>query len=86
MAIWVLDSLGFSTEDAGVAIVVTVISVTLATILLTSAQSGLNQYWQSVKGPTLRDARVGKGEIIMVLIGLVNWILTLFWWDWLVSP
>ena len=55
----------------------TVISVILTTTLVVLAQGTLNRYWQSVKGPTLRDARTGVGEVIVVLIGIFVWLGTL---------
>ena len=39
------------------------------------AQRGLNAYWASIGGESARDARIGVGEIIFVLLGLAYWIL-----------
>jgi hypothetical protein len=71
------DGNSMTESNVGVDVLIAVISVTLTTTLVVLAQGTLNRYWQSVKGPTLRDARLGVGEVIVVLIGILVWLETL---------
>lgn len=53
-----------------------IISIAIVAGLLTQVQSNLNQYWASVAKETLVDARIGVGEAIFGLIGILLWINT----------
>ena len=55
------------------ALVLDIISVVLMTAFLLGAQNNLNRYWEHVKGTQVREARIGIGEIIFVLLGLLYW-------------
>ena len=52
------------------------ISVALSTTLVALAQNALNQYWENARGAGLRDARVGVGEVIFVILGILIWLGT----------
>lgn len=71
-----LDNASFRTTDVGVAVVLGVLSTAIATALIVWAQGNLNQYWEKVKGANLREARIGIGEVIIVLVGLLAWVGT----------
>ena len=43
-----------------------------------SAQRGLNAYFSNIGGESARDARVGVGEVIFVLLGLLYWAAIVF--------
>jgi hypothetical protein len=38
------------------------------------AQMGLNRYWEERWQGTLSDARVGIGEVVFVVIGVIFWL------------
>jgi hypothetical protein len=55
---------------------VAVISTALITVLMKTAQGVLNLYWEKAFPPgTLRYAGIGVGEVIIVLIGFIFWVL-----------
>ena len=58
-------------------IVVAIVSTLLTTTLIVLAQEGLNLYWNRVWPDGLSDARVGIGEVVFVVLGLILWILIL---------
>ena len=64
----------FRATDAAVIIGVTLIGAALSATLVVLAQSTLNQFWLSVRGTELQKARVGVGEVIFVLVGLLVWV------------
>ena len=68
-----LGGTSFGVTNVGALVILNVLSVALTTTLIVMAQGDLNQYWERVKGANLRDARVGIGEVIFVLLGLVAW-------------
>ena len=59
---------------SGVALLLNGISIAMTTTILVSAQSTLNRYWEQVKGVELQTARLGVGEVIFVLLGLLAWV------------
>ena len=73
-----------STEmtQPGLAIGLFALSATLETAIVVLAQSTLNRYWQEAWGPKLKNARVGAGEalfiLIIALVGIVGgWLAPL---------
>ena len=73
----VSNALGWASlrvDDQGTLAVLTVLGAVLTTTVIYLAQQTLNQYWQSSKGANLREARVGVGEVIFVLLGLLVWV------------
>lgn len=56
-----------------VAFVLDIIGVALVVVFLVVSQNNLNRYWEHVNGTQLREARIGVGEVIFVLIGLLIW-------------
>ena len=64
--------LGISNWAGGV--VISVLGTIITTALITLTQEGLNKYWESVKGSDLTDARIGVGEVVFVVLGLVAWV------------
>ena len=71
-----LDTSSLRVSDVGIAAIMGVISVALTTTLIVYVQGTLNQYWYDAKGPNLREARIGIGEVIFVLFGILAWIGT----------
>jgi hypothetical protein len=58
--------------------VMNLISITLLTVIMTMGQGVLNLYWEkSFPANTLRFARIGAGEITIVVIGFLLWIVLL---------
>ena len=58
-------------DDLVTLILLSVLSVALTTALLVWAQGSLNRYWETVHGQDLQEARIGVGEVIFVLVGLL---------------
>ena len=58
-----------------VLMVLGLLSTALTTALVVVAQGGLNEYWEKVRGADLQNARIGVGEVVFVLLGLVVWVL-----------
>lgn len=65
-------------EVMPVVLVLDIISVALFTVCLVWSQSNLNSYWEHIKGKQLAEARIGVGEGIFVLLGLVYWSMYLW--------
>ena len=73
----VLDGISLRIDDRGTLIVLGVLSTVLTTTVLYLAQETLNEYWRSVRGANLREARLGVGEVILVLLGVLFWVILL---------
>ena len=71
-----LDWSSIRVNDTSALVVIGLISTALITYLVASAQSTLNQYWESVRRADLRDARIGVGEVVIILVGLLVWVDT----------
>ena len=72
-----LDWSSFRVTDYATLIVLSIVTTLLTTTLIVTAQGGLNRYWERVWPDTLTDARVGVGEVVLVGVGLIIWILIL---------
>jgi hypothetical protein len=77
----VLVSYGLSLaeiRDTGhaTAIVLSVIGTVVSTTLVVLAQAGLNSYWEKARENILTDARIGVGEVVFVVLGILIWIIT----------
>jgi O-antigen/teichoic acid export membrane protein len=72
LAYWVANL-----EIVAVALVLDIISVVLFAFVLARSQNNLNSYWEHIKGRQLAEARIGIGEIVLVLLGLGYWALYL---------
>lgn len=72
--------LGWRLVDSmpSVNIVLSFVSVGLTVGMLIWVQSNLNRYWRSIKTINAVNARVGVGEVIFGLIGVLAWIGTFF--------
>ena len=73
----VLDGISLRIDDRGTLIVLGVLSTVLTTTVLYLAQETLNEYWRSVRSANLREARLGVGEVILVLLGVLFWVILL---------
>ena len=77
----VSNAMGFAllrVEDQGAIFMLTLLATVLSTTVVYLAQGTLNQFWQSVRGVDLREARVGVGEVILVVLGILLWLGILF--------
>lgn len=68
----ILDWNTFGSNDWTVLIALSIFSLTLTAVLITSAQSSLNRYWERL-GEGIKEAPIGKGEVIIVILGLIAW-------------
>ena len=73
-----LDWASFTTTDVGALVTLGVISVVLSTTIVAWAQATLNRYWAVRTGDALREARLGVGEVILTIFGLLAWADTFF--------
>jgi hypothetical protein len=73
----VLDWTSAEVTGYGTVIFLTILSTVLTTTLVVMAQDGLNRYWGKVWPDGLKDARVGAGEVVLVVLGLIIWIMIL---------
>ena len=72
----VLNFVSFGIANTAAIILITLISTTLITVPMTMAQRVLNLYWGKALSPgSVRYARIGVGELIIVIIGIFGWIL-----------
>jgi len=63
----------YGTELLGVMLVVDIISTVIMAGMLLWAQTSLNKCWNKVSKGQIRDAPLGVGEVVIVLIGLLLW-------------
>ena len=68
----------FSSEiSQGTALVIDILSVVIVIAVLQHLQNNLNNYWDSVAGSPVANARIGVGEVIIavlgVLFGQIHW-------------
>ncbi len=54
-----------------------VAGIVIVAALLPWLQRNINQYWLSLPNVSITSARIGKGEIILAIIGIGLWILTI---------
>jgi len=74
----VLNFVSFGIANTAAIILITLISTTLITVPMTMAQRVLNLYWGRALSPGIvRYARIGVGELIIVIFGIIGWILLL---------
>ena len=75
------NSLSFSSEiSQGTALLLTIIdiiSVVIVIGVLQHLQNNLNSYWDSVAGSPVANARIGVGEVILAVLGVLAWADTL---------
>ena len=64
--------------DYVVVLLLSILGIVLITTLVAMAQMGLNAYWEKVRSrDNLTDARVGIGEVVFVVIGILAWLGTI---------
>lgn len=72
----VLDWASIGVTNYFATVLITAISTALVTMLMKMAQEVLNLYWGKALSPSsVRYARIGVGELIIVIIGIIRWIL-----------
>ena len=87
---WTLDGISFNVsggfasvqEDISqktvlVITLVDLVSLTLVAGLLLHVQGNLNRYWASLGSGWLNSARIGVGEVILAVLGVLAWANTL---------
>jgi hypothetical protein len=57
--------------------VLDVISITIVAWLLLHVQGNLKSYWHNISQGTVENAKIGVGEVILVIVGILSWIGTL---------
>jgi len=72
---WGLD--GYTFGAAVASEILWAISLTLVVGLLLHVQSNLNRYWASLENVQIVPSKVGVGEVLCVIIGLLAWSDTL---------
>jgi len=67
--------LGETTEETALLIIqLDFLSVAVTAGLLLYFQGKLNRYWSSLANVRLKDARIGIGEVIFAVIGILFWL------------
>ena len=86
---WVLDGISFNvsggfatvqevSQKTALAIaLLDVISIAIVAGLLLQVQGNLNRYWANQGSGTLKSARIGVGEVILAVLGILAWANTL---------
>ena len=70
-------SLGPITQSAAIGIaVLDGISIAIVAWLLMHLQNNLNEYWTEVSSRRFLDARIGVGEVIFPVLGVLIWLDT----------
>ena len=59
-----------------ISLLVSTATVGVIAVLLVHVQGNINRYWVSREGITLVDANLGVGEVILAVIGVIQWLLT----------
>lgn len=57
----------------GAALLLDLVGIAVFAYLMLWGQSNLNRYWAHKYGERLRDAPTGRGEVVIVLLGLWSW-------------
>ena len=76
LVIWGLNLASLRQADLPVTVMLAVLSTALTAVLVMWAQGSLNRYWENARSSSLQEARIGAGEVIFVLIGVVGWVVT----------
>jgi hypothetical protein len=61
----------------GISAVISIIQGAVVAGLLLNVQRNLNRYWASLGNVRVTNARVGVGEVVFGIIGVLAWIFTL---------
>ncbi len=64
-----------STVSLGQALLMDLVGIAVVAYIVLWGQSSLNRYWAQKYGERLRDAPLGRGEVLIVLLGLWTWTL-----------
>ncbi len=71
-------SFGELTQATAITIaVLNMLSIAIIAWLLWHVQGNLNEYWHHISSGRLHDARIGVGEVIFAVIGVLLWLDTL---------
>ena len=76
-------------DDAKAIAVIDFISIALTAGLLLYVQSNLNRYWQGFTYLRVTSAKIGVGEIIFGIVGVLIWLVTfanIFSESWRIGP
>ena len=68
---------GGDSVDGGVILIgitISIISLVATIIVLCWIQSNLNRYWVAVDSRLAQPARFGKGEILLIVLGILFWL------------
>ena len=71
---WILSGFGFI---PWVGLFLTVVGIALVIWMTIHAQTSINYYWDQMYSARLRSVAVGKGEVIVSILGVILWLLTL---------
>ena len=64
----------FVAEGSPASLLLLVLSITVQLWMMLHAQPRMNAYWDHAYGARLRGVSVGKGEIIVAVIGILGWL------------
>ena len=76
--------LGGGTETGGIPIrnavgvlAANLVSLVILTRLLLQVQENLNKYWESLEHLAVDEARIGAGEVFIIVLGVLSWLITI---------
>ena len=80
---WLKESFGGDGINLGTELVLDIVSwiaIAVSGAVLYWIQSNINRYWAAYDASAARSAGIGKGEIILAIIGVILWILTIVYY------
>ena len=66
-------SISASVPNLIATLILDIIGIAIIMMVLVSVQGNLNRYWEHVLSKEPAEARIGVGEVIIVLLGLLFW-------------
>lgn len=59
--------------ELGVGLILDILSVAILAGMLLWGQTSLNKYWNKISEAQVREARIGVGEVVIIVVGLLIW-------------
>jgi hypothetical protein len=71
---WTLGLGAERVDSLAVLVLINAIGLALTTTVVAWSQDSLNKYWGRAEKASLQDAPAGRGEVAIVLLGILAWI------------
>jgi len=63
--------------ELGAGLILDILSLAILAGMLLWAQTSLNKYWNKISEAQVREARIGVGEVVIIVVGLLIWFTCL---------